>query len=219
MGDVNIRRGQFVRGQPLYHMHPDMFRQKPADFPLPVPHQMGRYHQNGGIGRRHRQKGQGLHGFAQAHFVRQQAAPGPQQKGEPLLLIGQQLPPEGALRRHAGFRGVQGPFPPPGVFPGVLQGLFPPVPIPFRNIQRIAQHQPVQFSHNPPVSSEPGLPPTVTVAAGKQPLGQFRDAGLPLDGPAPGLSVIGKGAVDVLFHRYVPQIRRIFAHGSATPQF
>ena len=78
MHQINIRRGQGVGLQAVDHMHPQgravRLLYEAGDLVFPVAHQMGRGHHHGGIGPGLAQPRQRLHRFAQAHFVRQQAA-------------------------------------------------------------------------------------------------------------------------------------------------
>ncbi len=202
MHQINIRRGQGVGLQAVDHMHPQgravRLLYEAGDLVFPVAHQMGRGHHHGGIGPGLAQPRQRLHRFAQAHFVRQQAAVAAQQKRQPLLLKVSQLPLEyRGVGLHL-FRHPLGQFLVNGVLPRFLQRGFPALPVGGLHQQGIAQHQPVQVAHHPPVGREPRFAPAGRGAAGKQPLAQLRHHGVALYRPAFPPGVVAQGAVGAL---------------------
>ena len=72
--------------------YPAVHPQEAQGFLQPVAGQVRRRNDQGGQVAAGSQVGQGLHRFAQPHFVGQEAAVVPQQKGQALLLKGAQLP-------------------------------------------------------------------------------------------------------------------------------
>ena len=107
MKDVHIRLGQLVGFQPMDHMHPRypaIHPQKAQGFLQPVAGQVRRRNNQGRQVSAGRQVCQGLDGFPQAHFIRQQAPVVPQQKSQALLLKGAQFPQEAPLGRYGALR-------------------------------------------------------------------------------------------------------------------
>ena len=199
---INIRRRQSIGLQAADHMHPQGravgLLYEAGDLVFPVAHQMGRGHHDGGIGPGLAQPRQRLHRFAQPHLVRQQAAVGAQQKRQSLLLEVGQLPPEyGGVGLHL-LRHPAGQLLVDGIVPCLLQRLFPALLIGGLHQQGIAQHQPVQVAHHPPVGREPRFAPPGRGAAGKQPLAQLRHHGVALHRPAFPPGVVAQGAVGAL---------------------
>ena len=184
--EINIRLGQGIGLQPPDHVHAQvaLLVQEAGDLALPVAQQVGRGHDDRGIGCCGGEEGQRLHRLAQTHVVRQQAAPRGQQEGQALLLEVQQLSGEALCRGICVLRHPPGLLPANGVVPGLLQCAVPALPVTLAHLQRIAQHQPVQIADHPTVRREARNAPTPTVAAGEEALGQLRHAGLALDRPA-----------------------------------
>ena len=217
--DVDVRLGQLVGREAAddVHAQPPVRGQKALKLPLPVANEVRRHHEDGRIGRRGGQKRQRLHGLAQAHLVGQQATAGGEQKGQPLLLKIQQFAGKGAGRRRGRLRAFQHGLAARGVFAGLGKRLLPALAVALGDLQRVAQHQPVEVAHHAAVRGEARHPPPAPVAAGKEALGKLGDAGLGLDRPGAALAVVGERSIDVPVHGRVAQIKRI-VHGNATPQ-
>ena len=78
--------------------------QKALNLPLPVGHQMRRHNEQQRIALRLRHSGQGLHGFAQTHLIRQQRARGVAKIGRALALKVHQRTLEECRRRIDALR-------------------------------------------------------------------------------------------------------------------
>ena len=208
--EVNVRFGQGIGLESSDHVHAQisLFIQKARDLALPVAQQVGRSHDDCGVGSSGGEERQRLHRLAQAHVVRQQTAPRGQEEGQTLLLEVQQLPGEALRRRIGVLRHFAGLLPTNRVLPGLLQRAVPALPVALAHLQRIAQHQPVQVTDHPPVRREARNAPAPTVAAGEEALGKLRHAGLGLDRPALRAPVVGQCAVAVTAAVRVPQIER-----------
>ena len=198
MHDINIRLGQGVGRQPAQHMHArcsTFNANKARDFRLPVAHQVRRHHQDGRKRLRIAQAAQRLQRFAKAHFIGQQSAGRGAQPGKPGLLEGHQRANKAARARlHLRWR-VLYALPRGGIIPRAADSLFPALPIARGDLQRIAQHQPVQITHNAAVIGKTCLAALTAIRARKQALAQFNHAGLATHRPAFATIIIGKRTV------------------------
>ena len=217
--DVDIRLGQLVGREAAddVHAQPPVRGQKALKFPLPVADQVRWHHEDGRISRGGGKKRQRLHGLAQPHLVGEQAAAGGEQKGQPLLLEIQQFAGKRTRRRRGRLRACEHGFAAHGVFARLVKRLFPALAVALGDLQRVAQHQPVEVADHPPVGGKARHAAPPAVAAGKEALGKFGDAGLGLDRPRAALAVVGERSIDVPVHGRVAQVKGI-THGSATPQ-